>query len=65
MRAADPGAQLRNSAVPSPHSPLTIGPIKMPGTRKTSATGRPFSGRTMNQATAVGKIAPKMMAPTQ
>jgi hypothetical protein len=42
-RAADRGTQLRNSAVPSPHRPLTIGPIKMPGTRKTSATGRPFS----------------------
>jgi hypothetical protein len=51
-RAADPGIQLRNSAVPSPYSPLTIGPIKMPGTRKTSAIARPFSGRTMNQATA-------------
>ena len=30
-RAADPGIQLRNSAVPSPHRPLTIGPTRMPG----------------------------------
>jgi tartrate dehydrogenase/decarboxylase/D-malate dehydrogenase len=59
------GTRLRNTAVPSPHSPLTIGPTKSPGRWKPPAAGSPLSGATTNHATAVGKIAPNTMAPTQ
>src|SRR5438477_1755332 len=55
----------RKRAVPRPHSPLTIGPIRIRGKLKIAATEPPFSGVTMNQATRVGKIAPNTIAPTQ